>query len=100
MQKQKLLQKASLNCLPIKTFFERNKPSASSHMDTHSSDLRNDLQVLYENIKPKETSNYDHPDNEQNENNQEDIKNSKYPNASFNGISEKNQYYYINFHKN
>ena len=44
-QKQKLLQKASQNCLSIKIIFERNEPSASSHTDTHSPDLRNDLQV-------------------------------------------------------
>ena len=90
-QKQKLLQKASQNCLSIKTVFERNEPSTSSHRDTHSPDLRNDLQVSHEIIQPEETSNYDHPDNEPNENNREHIKNSKYPNASFNGIPEKNQ---------
>ena len=31
-----MLQKASQNCLSIKTIFERNEPSASSHTDTHS----------------------------------------------------------------
>ena len=34
-----------------------------------------------------------------NENNRERIKNSKYPNASFNGIPEKNQPKYIAFPK-
>ena len=44
-------------------------------------------------------SNYDHHGNVPNENNREPIKNSKYPNASFNGISEKNQPKYIDFPK-
>ena len=68
-------------------------------MDTHSSDLQNDLQVSNEIIQPEETSHYDHPDNKPNENNHEHIKNSKYPNASFNGIPEKNQPKYIDFPK-
>ena len=59
-------------------------------MDTHSPDLQNDLQVSPEIIQAEETSNYDHPDNKPNENNSEHIKNSKYPNVSFNGILEKN----------
>ena len=44
-------------------------------------------------------SNYDHPDSIPNENNCEHIKNSKYPNVSFNGIPEKNQPKYIDFPK-
>ena len=43
-EKQKLLQKASKNCLSIKAIFERNQPTTSSHMTTHSPDLQNDLQ--------------------------------------------------------
>ena len=43
-EKQKLLQKASQNCLSIKAIFERNKPTTSSHTITHSRDLQNDLQ--------------------------------------------------------
>ena len=85
--------------LSIKTIFERNKPSTSSHADTHSPDLRNDLQVSHEIIQHEETSNYDHPDNEPNENNREYIKNSKYLNASFNGIQEKNHPKYTDFPK-
>ena len=88
-QKQKLLQKASQNCLSIKTIFERNEPSTSSHTDTHSPDLRNDLQVSHEIIQPEETSYYDHPDNEPNENNREQIKNSKYPNDFLNASQRK-----------
>ena len=34
-QKQKLLQNTKQNCLSIKTIFERNEPSTSSHTDTH-----------------------------------------------------------------
>ena len=52
-----------------------------------------------ETIQPEETSNYDHPNNVLNENNREHIKNSKYPNIFFNGISEKNQPKYIDFLK-
>ena len=59
-------------------------------MDTHSPDLQNDLQVSPEIIQAEETSNYDHPDSKPNENNSKHIKNSKYPNVSFNGILEKN----------
>ena len=44
-QKQKLLQKASQNRLSIKAIFERSEPSTSSHMDTHSPDLQNDLKI-------------------------------------------------------
>ena len=44
-------------------------------------------------------SNYDHHGNVPNENNREPIKKLKYPNASFNGISEKNQPKYIDFPK-
>ena len=88
-QKQKLVHKASQNCLSIKAIFERNEPSASSHMDIHSPDLQNDLHVSPEIIQPEETSNYDHPGNEPNENNREHIKNSKYRNVSFYGIPEK-----------
>ena len=40
-QKQKLLQKASQNCLSIKAIFERNEPYTTSHTDTHSLDLQN-----------------------------------------------------------
>ena len=98
-QKQKLLQKASQNWLSIKAIFKRNEPSTSSHTDTHLPDVRNDLQVSHEIILPEETSNYDHTDNEPNENNQEHIKNSKYPNASFNRIPEKNRPKYIDFPK-
>ena len=47
----------------------------------------------------EETSNYDNHDNVPNENNWERIKNSKYPNASFKGIPEKNQPKYIDFPK-
>ena len=96
-QKQKLLQKASRKCLSIKAIFERNEPSTSSHTDTHSRDLQNDLQVSHEIIQPEETSNYDHSDNEPNGNNRQHIKNSKYPNASFKGIPEKNWPKYIDF---
>ena len=60
-EKQKLLQKANENCLSIKTIFERNESSTSSHTDTHPPDFRNDLHVSYEIIQPEETSNYDHP---------------------------------------
>ena len=98
-QKQKLLQKASQNWLSIKAIFKRNEPSTSSHTDTHLPDLQNDSQVSHEIILPEETSNYDHTDNEPNENNQEHIKNSKYPNASFNRILEKNRPKYIDFPK-
>ena len=56
-QKETLLRKASQNCLPIKAIFEGNKPSTSSHMDTHSPDLQNDLQVSLEIIQPQEMSN-------------------------------------------
>ena len=87
----------SQNCLSIKAIFERNETSTSSHTDTYSPDLQNDLQVSPEIIQPKETFNYDHRDNEPNENNREGIKNSKYPNVSFNGIPEKNQPKYIDF---
>ena len=98
-QKQKLLQKASQNCLSIKAIFERNEPSASSHTDTHSPDLRNDSQVSPEIIQPEETSNYNHPDNVPNENNHEHRISSKYPNVSFNGIPQKNQPKYIDVPK-
>ena len=94
-EKQKLLQKASQNCLSIKVTFERNEPTTSSHKITHSPDLHNDLQVSSEIIQPEETSNNNHHDNVPNENNRERIKNSKYPNASSNGIPEKNQPKYI-----
>ena len=46
-QKQKLLQKASQNCVSIKAIFERNEPSTSSHTDTHSPSLQNDLHRFY-----------------------------------------------------
>ena len=93
-EKQKLLQKASQNCLSIKAIFERNEPTTSSHMITHSPDLENNLQV-----SPEITSSHDNHDNLPNENNRERIRNSKYPNASFNGIPEKNQPKYIHFSK-
>ena len=57
-------------------------------------------QVSPEIIQSEETSNYDHHDNAPNENNRERIKSSKYPNASFNGVPEKNQPKYIDFPKN
>ena len=79
--------------------FERNEPTTSSHTITHSRDLQNDLQVSPEIIQPEEISNYDHHDNVPNENNRERIKNSKYPNAFFNRIPEKNQPKYIDFPK-
>ena len=63
-------------------------------MITHSPDLENNLQV-----SPEITSSHDKHDNLPNENNRERIKNSKYPNASFNGIPEKNQPKYIDFSK-
>ena len=78
---------------------ERNEPTTSSHTITHSPDLQNDLQVSPEIIQPEELPNYHHHDNVPNENNRERIKNSKYPNASFNGIPEKNQPKYIAFPK-
>ena len=93
-EKQKLLQKPSQNCLSVKAIFERNEPTTSSHMITHSPDLENNLQV-----SPEITSSHDNHDNLPNENNRERIKNSKYPNASFNGIPEKNQPKYIDFSK-
>ena len=93
-KKQKLLQKASQNFLSIKAIFERNEPTTSSHMITHSPDLENNLQV-----SPEITSSHDNHDNLPNENNRERIRNSKYPNASFNGIPEKNQPKYIHFSK-
>ena len=62
-----------------KAIFERNEPYASSHMETHSPDLQNDLQVSPEIIQLEETSNYFPPDKVPNENNREHIKNSKYP---------------------
>ena len=62
-EKQKLLQKASQNCLSIKAIFERNEPTTSSHTITHSPDLQNDLQVSPEIIQPEKTFNYDHHDN-------------------------------------
>ena len=34
------LRRASENFLPIKTIFERNEPSTSSHTDTQSPDLK------------------------------------------------------------
>ena len=77
-----------------KAIFERNEPTTSSHMITHSPDLENNLQV-----SPEITSSHDKHDNLPNENNRERIKNSKYPNASFNGIPEKNQPKYIDFPK-
>ena len=91
-QKQKMF-------LSIEAIFERNEPSTSSHTDTHSPDLQNDLQISPEIIQLKETSNYDQPDNVTNENNCGHIKSSKYPNVSLNGISEKNQPKYIDFPK-
>ena len=94
-QKQKLLQLSSQNCLSIKATFERNQSSTSSHTDTHSPDLQNDLQVSPETIQLEETSNYDCAVNVPNENNREHIKTSKYPNVSLNGIPEKNQPKYI-----
>ena len=99
-EKQKLLQKAKIqmpksqNCLSIKAIFERNEPTTSFRMNTHSPDLENDLQV-----SPEITSNYDNHDNVPNENNRQRIKNSKYANASFNGIPEKNQPKFIDFPK-
>ena len=98
-EKQKLLQKASQNCLSIKAIFERNEPATSSHTITHSPYLQNDLQVSPEIIQPEETPNYDHHDNIPNENNRQRIKNSKYLNASFNGIPENNQPKYVYFPK-
>ena len=71
----------------------------SSHTDTHSPDLQNDLQISPEVIQPKETSHNDQPDNVPNENTREHINSSKYPNASFKGIPEKNQPKYIDFSK-
>ena len=62
-QKQKLLQKASQNRLSIKAIFERSEPSTSSHMDTHSPDLQNDLKISPEIIQSKKTSNYNQPEN-------------------------------------
>ena len=50
-EKQKLLQKASQNCLSIKAIFERNEPTTSSHTIPHSPDLQNDLQVSPEIIQ-------------------------------------------------
>ena len=93
-EKQKLLQKASQNCLSIKAIFERNEPTTSFHMITHSPDLENDLQV-----SPEITSNYYNHDNVPNENNRQRIKISKYANASFSGIPEKNQPKFIDFPK-
>ena len=98
-EKQKLLQKASQKFLSVYAIFESNEPTSSSHTITHSPDLQNDLQVSPEIIQLEETCNYDHHDNLPNENNRESIKNSKYPNASFNGIPEKNQPKYIDFPK-
>ena len=98
-EQQKLLQKESQNCLSIKISFDRNEPSTNSHTNTHSLDLQNDLLVSPEIIQPEETSNYNHPDSVPNENNGEHIKNSKYPNFSFNVIPEKNQLKYTNFPK-
>ena len=83
----------------IKAIFERNEPTAKSHTITHSPDLQNDLQASPEIIQPEETTNYYHHDNVPNENNREHIKNSKYLNASFIGIPEKNQPKYIDFQK-
>ena len=91
-QKQKLLPKAGQICLSVKAIFERNKPSTSSHTD-----LQNDLHVSPEIIQPEETSNYEYPDKVPSENNCEHIKNSKYPNVSFNGIPGKNQPKYKDF---
>ena len=65
-QKQKLLQKASQNRLSIKAIFERSEPSTSSHMDTHSPDLQNDLKISPEIIQSKKTSNYNQPENKTN----------------------------------
>ena len=62
-QKQKLLQKASQNRLSIKAIFERSEPSTSSHTDTHSPDLQNDLQISPEIIQSKKISNYNQPEN-------------------------------------
>ena len=62
-EKQKLLQKASQNCLSTKAIFERNEPSTSSRSITHSLDVQNNLQVSPEIIQPEETTNYDHHDN-------------------------------------
>ena len=93
------MQKASQNCLSIKAIFERNEPTTSSHTITHSPDLQNDLQVSPEIIQPEETSNYDHHNNVPNENSRERTKNSKYLNASLNGILEKNQPKYTDFPK-
>ena len=76
-QKQNLLQKASRNCLSIKAIFERNETSTSSHTNTHSSDLQNDLQVSPEIIQFEERYNYGHPDNVPNENNREHINSSR-----------------------
>ena len=85
--------------MSIKAIFERNEPTTSCHTITHSPDLQNDLQVSPEIIQPEETFNCDHHDNIPNEKNQKRIKNSKYPNASFNGTPEKNQPKNIDFPK-
>ena len=85
--------------MSIEAIFERNEPSTSSHTDTQSPDLQNDLHVSHEINQPEETSIYDHPYNDPSENNREHVKNSKCPNASFNGIPEKNLPKYIDFPK-
>ena len=76
-QKQKLLRKASQNSLPVKAILEINKPSTSSHTDTQSPDLQNDLQISPEVIQPEKTSNYDHPDTVPDGDNREYIKNQE-----------------------
>ena len=73
-EQQKLLQKASQNCLSLKTIFDRNEPSTNSHTDTHSPDLQNDWPVSPEIIQPEETSNYNYPDNVPKQSNREHIK--------------------------
>ena len=60
---------------------------------------KNDWQISPEIIQSKETSNNDQLYNVTNENNHENIKSSKHPNVSLNGISEKNQPKYIDFPK-
>ena len=60
---------------------------------------KNGWQISPEIIQSKETSNNDQLYNVTNENNRENIKSSKHPNVSLNGISEKNQPKYIDFPK-
>ena len=97
-EKQKLLQKDSF-CQSIKLFLREMNQLLVLIWSPTQLIYKMIYRFYHEIIQPEETFNYDQHDNVPNENNRERIKNSKYPNASFNGIPEKNQPKYIDFPK-